>query len=223
MIVGAGGLGREYAWVADEMNLAADRSGTTCMPWRVLGYIDDAAEKCGMRFGRYVVHGSVEAAAKEFASQDISFAVAVGNNFLRERLARAAEALGWHPATLIHPSAIVAEGTQVGAGTYVAAGCIICPGVLVGNHVIVNTHVSVGHDSVLEDYVQVCPGARVSGGCRVGRHALLGSNASLTPRVTVGERAVVGANSHAVRNVAPGTTVMGCPARVLPGVHEASR
>jgi acetyltransferase-like isoleucine patch superfamily enzyme len=85
----------------------------------------------------------------------------------------------------------------------------------VGNHVIINTHVSVGHDSVLEDYSQICPGARISEGCRIGRQAFLGSNASLTPGVAVGCGAVVGANSHAVRTVPPGVTVVGCPARAV--------
>jgi acetyltransferase-like isoleucine patch superfamily enzyme len=77
--------------------------------------------------------------------------------------------------------------------------------------------VSLGHDSVLEDYSQICPGARISGGCRIGKQAFLGSNASLTPGVAVGYGAVVGANSHAVRTVRPGLTVVGCPARAVCG------
>lgn len=55
----------------------------------------------------------------------------------------------------------------------------------------------------------------VSGGCCVGKRAFLGSNSSLTPGVAVGDDAVVGANSHVVRKVAPGITVVGCPARAV--------
>ena len=43
----------------------------------------------------------------------------------------------------------------------------------------------------------------------------MGSNASLAPMVQVGENSVVGANSLAIRKVAPGTTVFGCPALVV--------
>jgi acetyltransferase-like isoleucine patch superfamily enzyme len=110
---------------------------------------------------------------------------------------------------------------MIGAGTYIAPGCVVCPRAHVGNHVVINTHVSVGHDSVLEDYSQICPGARISGGCRIGKYAFLGSNASLTPGVAVGCGAVVGANSHAVRTVAPGVTVIGCPARAVCGPTSA--
>jgi sugar O-acyltransferase (sialic acid O-acetyltransferase NeuD family) len=223
MIIGAGGLGAEYAWVAEEMNALADRTGMAFRPWHVLGYTDDAPEKRGDRLGPYEVHGTIQQTAEQFPGEDISFAVAVGDNITREQLACVAADMGWHPATLVHPSAIVAGNAQIGAGTYIAPGCVVCPRARVGNHVIVNTHVSVGHDSLLDDYAQVCPGARISGGCTVGKHAFLGSNASLTPGVVVGDGAVVGANSHAVRNIAPGITVIGCPARTLNGAQQAKR
>jgi sugar O-acyltransferase (sialic acid O-acetyltransferase NeuD family) len=212
MIIGAGGMGAEFIWIAEAMNAAADPK-----PWQILGYIDDAPGKWGMRLGRYVVHGNTEDAVHKFSGEEISFAVAVGSNATREKLARAAEQAGWRPATLVHPSVIVADDARIGEGTYIAPGCVVCPRAQIGNHVIVNTHVSVGHDSVLGDYSQVCPGARVSGGCRVGRCAFLGSNATLMPLVVVGDGAIVGANSHAVRNVIAGVTVVGCPARGLCG------
>lgn len=217
IIVGAGGLGTEFTWVAEEMNAAADRDGAAYPPWQILGYSDDASEKRGKLLGRYLVHGTIQETAGKFAGQDVAFAVAVGDNYTREKLAHAAEAAGWRPASLVHPSVILADDARIGAGTYIAPGCVVCPGAQVGNHVIINTHVSVGHDSVLEDYAQICPGARISGGCRIGKQAFLGSNASLTPGVAVGCGAVVGANSHAVRTVPPAVTVVGCPARAVCG------
>ena len=186
-------------------------------------YSDDAPEKRGKQLGRYLVHGTIKENAEKFAGQNVAFAVAVGDNYTRETLAHAAEAAGWCPATLVHPSVILADDASIGAGTYIAPGCVVCPRAQVGNHVIINAHVSVGHDSVLEDYTQICPGARISGECRIGKQAFLGSNASLTPGVMVGDGAVVGANSHAVRNVAPGMTVIGCPAREICRVKKEPR
>jgi sugar O-acyltransferase (sialic acid O-acetyltransferase NeuD family) len=214
MIVGAGGLGTEFAWVAEEMIAAAALKGV-CQPWQIVGFTDDSPEKRGKRVGRYLVYGTIKDAAGDFAGQDVVFAVAVGDNCARETLVRSAKDAGWSPATLVHPSVILAEDARVGAGTYVAPGCVICPGAHVGNYVIINTHVSVGHDSVIDDYAQICPGARISGGCRVARQAFLGSNASLRPGIAVGDGAAVGANSYAVRDVAAGVTVVGCPAQMV--------
>jgi acetyltransferase EpsM len=212
LIVGGGGLGSEYAWVAEEMNHEARRNGAGCGPWEILGFADEDARKRGTEFAGYVIHGNLDETRAQFDTNDIGYAIAIGNNGTRERLAQAIEDLGWIPATLIHPSAIIAANALIGVGSYLGPGTVVCPGARVGRHVILNTHVSVGHDSTLQDFVQICPGARVSGGCWVGRGGFLGSNASIAPMGVVGEEAVVGANSFVVRRVAPRTTVLGVPA-----------
>lgn len=211
VIVGAGGLGTEYVWAATEMNADAARRANP-VPWKILGYADDNPEKKRMEFGGAMILGSVEQIAADHEGESIGFAVAVGRNAAREILAKRALALGWHPATLIHPSVIVAKDAIIGNGSYAAPGSVICPGAKIGDHVIINTHASIGHHSTLGDFSQICPGARISGGAQISRLGFVGSNASVNPGVTVGEGAVVGANSHAVRRVAEGTTVIGCPA-----------
>jgi sugar O-acyltransferase (sialic acid O-acetyltransferase NeuD family) len=220
LIVGAGGLGTEYAWVAEEMNHAALGSGSCVPVWEILGFTDDDPHKKGKTVAGHLVHGTMQDAMAKFARDDIGFAIAIGVNKTRESLAQAAEAAGWSPVTLVHPSAIVARDAQIGAGSYLAPGTVVCPGARIGRYVIVNTHVSVGHGSTLEDYVQICPGARVSGGCRVKKWGFLGSNASLVPKAVVGEEAIVGANSLVIRTVRPGTTVVGCPAVAVAQARE---
>lgn len=212
LIIGAGGLGAEFAWVASETNIASCLDIGGFAPWEILGYADDDPGKRGQMIHGYVVHGTIQEAFTKFGSKDIGFAVAVGNNKTRERMACVAEGLKWTPQTLVHPSAIVAATAEIGGGSYLAPGTVVCPGARVGRHVIINTHVSIGHDSRLDDFVQICPGARVSGGCRVEKGVFLGSNASLAPRAVVCEEAVVGANSFVLRKVATRTTVLGCPA-----------
>jgi sugar O-acyltransferase (sialic acid O-acetyltransferase NeuD family) len=212
LIAGAGGLGTEYVWVAEEMNHAAMGAGGGKAVWEILGFTDDAPHKKNTTIAGYLVHGTIQETFAKFGRDGIGFAAAIGVNTIRKRVAHAAEALGWAPQTLVHPSVIVAADARIEAGSYLAPGVVVCPGARVGMHVIINTHVSVGHDSTLGDFVQVCPGARVSGGCRVEQCGFLGSNATLAPRTVVGEGAVVGANSLVIREVAPGITVLGCPA-----------
>lgn len=212
IIIGAGGLGTEYAWVAEEMNRVASLQGYRENLWDLLGFVDDNPQKRGQRVRDYPVHGTLVEVAAKFSAMNVGFAVSIGRNEVRERIVSEAEKLGWTPEVLLHPSAIIAAGTDIGAGSYVAPGAVICPGARIGRFSIINTHVSVGHDSKLEDFVQVCPGARVSGGCRVERGAFIGSNACLGPKAVIGEQAVVGANSFVLRSVEPGATVLGCPA-----------
>lgn len=215
LIIGAGGLGVEFAWVASEMDAASCRNAGGCGLWEILGFADDDPEKKGRKLGGYLVHGTMEEAFAEFGSKGIGFAVAIGSNHAREVAARKAEDLGWAAEMLAHPSAIVAPTAEIGGGSYLAPGTVVCPGARVGRHVIINTHASIGHDGVLDDFAQICPGARVSGGCRVEKGGFLGSNSSLAPGIVVRERAVVSANSFVLRTVAPGTTVLGSPAMAM--------
>lgn len=212
LIIGAGGLGAEYAWVGEEINRVASYSGRRDGLWEILGFVDDDARKRGQSVRGHFVHGTLEEAASKFSASDIGFVISIGTNHIRERIASEVEKLGWTPEVLVHPSAVVADNAEIGAGSYLAPGVVICPGSRVGRYSIINTHASVGHDSILEDYVQVCPGARVSGGCRIAKGAFIGSNACLGPKTTVCERAVVGANSFVLRRVEPEAIVLGCPA-----------
>ncbi len=54
----------------------------------------------------------------------------------------------------------------------------------------------------------------------IGADAFVGARAFVMPGVTVGERAIVGACAVVTRDVAPGTTVVGNPARPLVREHD---
>lgn len=217
IIVGAGALGSEYMWAAEEMNAEAARLDRPTLPWVLVGFVDD--ERRTAALGKYVVLGNIEETSRKRQGIETWFAVALGDNHRRAELAIRAEEAGWRPATLIHPSVIIAPGAQIGAGSYIGAGSIICPRATVDRHVVINVHVTVGHDSVLRDFSQACPGARINGNCGLGVYSFLGSNATLGPGVLIGDDSVVGANSHAVRNVQSGITVIGCPARRIVGLR----
>jgi acetyltransferase-like isoleucine patch superfamily enzyme len=55
----------------------------------------------------------------------------------------------------------------------------------------------------------------MGGGVRVESGALVGIGAVVLPRIVIGAASVVGAGSVVTRDVAPGETVVGAPARPL--------
>ena len=60
LIVGAVGLGTEYAWVAEEMNHAAVGAGEGQAVWEILGFTDDAPPKKDTTIAGYLVHGTIQ-------------------------------------------------------------------------------------------------------------------------------------------------------------------
>ncbi len=215
IIIGAGGFGAEAAWVARDMTSIPARAGSHISDWNFVGFADSDDQKCQTLHAGYPVHGTIEQAADVFPGRELWFFCAIGDNAARQRLASAAELLGWKPATVIHPSALVADTASVLAGTYVGPGSIVSNNARIGEHVIINMHVSVGHDVVVGDYCQLSPGSRISGFCHMEDLAFLGSNAVLMPGTQVGRGAVVGACSLARGQIEPHTTVCGVPARIV--------
>ncbi len=211
IIAGGGGFGAEVAWVAEDMN--AD--GAFALPWNILGYVDDEPSKIGREFYGYRVLGSPEGVASTLDAGEVWYHCAIGDNTARMRMTARLSALGWRAATLIHPSVVRARNVTVGEGTYVAPFSVLSPNCTLGKHVIINQRVAVGHDVIVRDFSNICPGAQLNGSCQVGQLSLIGSNASIYQGRSVGDSATVGANSMVIRNVAAGTSVVGVPARKI--------
>jgi acetyltransferase EpsM len=144
-----------------------------------------------------------------------AFVVACGSNELRRVITADLVARAAVLGSVHHPRAIVSPSAQVGAGAMILAGAIVGPRAVVGMGVIVNHAASVDHDCRVGDHVNISPGARLGGCVQMEREVFVGLNASVLPGVRVGEAAVIGAGAVVTRDVEPGTTVVGIPARPI--------
>lgn len=151
-------------------------------------------------------------------SQDpttLGFCVAIGNPHgrvrlrLHEQLIRARLA----PVSVIHPSAIIAEDALIGAGVQIMAGVVINPRVRVGLQCIINTKASLDHEDVLEDGVEIAPGATLCGSVHVQSGAWVCAGATVLPRIKIGSDAVIGAGAVVTKDVPERTLVVGVPAK----------
>lgn len=111
----------------------------------------------------------------------------------------------WATGIEIHP------GAQIGRRFFIDHGM----GVVIGETAEIGNDVTIYHGVTLG-------GVSWNKGKRhptLGDRVVVGAGAKILGPFTVGEGARVGSNSVVVREVAPGTTVVGIPARV---VHEGS-
>jgi UDP-perosamine 4-acetyltransferase len=120
---------------------------------------------------------------------------------------------GFAFAPVIHPSAIIAADAVCGEGTQIMAGAILQSGTQVGDDVIVNTGGIVDHGCRIGDHVHIATGARLAGDVTIGGAAHIGAGATVIQGIHVGADAIVAAGAVVIDDVAPGSLVMGVPAR----------
>jgi len=207
IIVGAGGQGLEAAWIAVEIALAGRAN------FHLLGFVDDAPDLVGKKVGRWEVLSAVDDFIAKRRGHSLLFHCAIGRNDARKTVAEKMEAAGFIPMTLISSQASVSPDVTVGEGSFIAARAYLGPEARIGRHVIVNVHASLGHHSVVENFVQLAPGARVSGGCCLAEGAFLGSNAVLGPRIKMGRWSSLGAVAFGSRDIPEGSVHVTTPAR----------
>lgn len=141
--------------------------------------------------------------------------IALGDNERRGSLHKRLAETGRTAVTLVHPDTTIGPAVDLGAGTVVSPGVRITANLRVGSGALVHTGAVLSHDDVLGDFVTISPAVTLCGGVTVGDRAWIAAGATVLPGVTIGEDAIVGAGAMVHRDVAPGTTVAGVPAKQL--------
>jgi sugar O-acyltransferase (sialic acid O-acetyltransferase NeuD family) len=153
--------------------------------------------------------------ATRSAANELYACVAIGGTHGNERVAMQnwLQEQGVIPLTVVHSSAFVANDVKIGLGTQILAMSAVCANVKLGQAVIVNTAASIDHDCVISDGVHIGPGANLAGEVYVGEQGFIGTGAVILPRIRIGQGATVGAGAIVTRDVSPGQTVAGNPAK----------
>jgi sugar O-acyltransferase (sialic acid O-acetyltransferase NeuD family) len=206
VIFGAGGFGREVAWIIDDINRArAD--------YRILGFIaDNEFTRAGELLNGYPVLGGPEWLE---GKKGISAAIALGSPVSRLAVLSRLDPYGLHYPNLIHPSVVIATGVQIGEGNVVSAGCILAVNSTISSFCQLNLHSTIGHDCVLENFATTACGVDLAGYSHIGFGAYMGNHVTVLPSVKVGAFATVGAGAAVNRDLPPGVTAVGVPAKVI--------
>ncbi len=209
VIAGAGGLGRECVDIVDAINIDASTASDRI---DLVGFLDDGpVDRELLDALGLALLGPTTDIEPEWRR----YVAAVGDGSIRRIIAERLDRSGLTATTLIHPSATLGRLSTLGRGSLMCAGARVTSNVSIGHSVQVHVNAAVGHDSVLDDFVSVYPGATVSGNCVIGAGTTIGTGANVLPGVTIGVDAYVGAGAVVVNDVADRTVVVGVPAAPL--------
>lgn len=207
VIIGAGGFGREVAWLIEEIN-------ESNMEWNLLGFIDEDEEKHGKFLNGYRVLGGFRYLEEK---KDVYYVCAIGNSKIKkEIIEKRCIKYNIKPATLIHPSVIMSKKyNKIGQGCIICASNIVTVNTQIGNHVIVNIDCTIGHDVVVNNYTTIYPSVNISGNCEIGECVELGTGTQIIQGKSIGNNSVIGAGSVVVKDIESNKTAVGIPAKAI--------
>jgi len=208
-IYGAGGFGREVAWLAQSAMINGNDIDVVC-------FIDDDKTIFGTKLNDIEVLSLSKAKEKYPAACVVS---GIGVPKIREITMEKAHSAGFGFATLIHPNTEMSKWIVIGEGTVICAGNILTTNIVLGRHVQINLDCTIGHDVIMGDFATLAPGVHVSGCVHIGKRAYIGSgtvivNGTSEKPLVIGEDVIIGAGACVTKSISDGTWG-GVPARPL--------
>ncbi|MBL7573814.1 acetyltransferase [Staphylococcus saccharolyticus] len=176
----------------------------------VAGYLDDAINDYHKE--HQLIYDNLKRI--DNYKNDYYFVIAIGDNFVREKIFIESHISIEQFPVLIHSTACVSPSASIGYGTVVMPLAVVNADTTIGVHSIVNTSSVIEHDNVIGDYVHISPNAVLAGGVEVGAFTHIALNTTVLPQVNIGKKCVVGAGSTVIKDVKSESTVIGTPAKI---------
>ncbi|PCI48060.1 MAG: sugar O-acyltransferase [Alphaproteobacteria bacterium] len=207
-IFGASGLGREVA------DICADTGYTD-----IVFLVKDQTEEC---LWQNKVFEDTPEIVKRLRQEGYKFAVGIGDPTIRRIIVEKYPDLDY--PNLTHTSATFGQfqrgSLESSRGVIIAAGCRITNNIDFGDFILLNLNVTVGHDTIIGDFVSAMPSANISGNVDVKSGVYIGTGSAIIHggndvKLIIGEGSVVGAGAVVTKDVPSGVTVVGIPAKPL--------
>jgi len=206
LIIGAGGFGREVLWTINDCNKIEEN-------YSVIGFIDDDKSLHGQTIDGFPVLGGLDWFDNNY-KKSMSCIIAIGNCLKKKKIEKQLEKVNPSYAKIIHPTVISSQLVTIGDGTIIQAGTILTVNIKIGKHVHLNIDSTVGHDSIIEDFVTINPGVHINGKTIIGNSTYVGSGVVMKHEIKIGSESIIGAGAVLLEDVPDRSFYAGVPAKL---------
>ena len=181
----------------------------------IAAYGDDDPQKTTDHIDGIPVFGQKD--LLNFAEQNnIKLAItAIGNNTIRAEKFNLLKNTGFQMISIVHPQALIDTKVSYGDNVIIEMGTAIHTHSKIGNNVFLGGEALIGHHNTIGDHVLVGGNVSFGGSVIVEDYVSLGVGASIKPGIRLGKGSVIGVGAAVIKDVEPGTTVVGVPAKPI--------
>jgi len=142
------------------------------------------------------------------------FILGLGNVSHRFNLYQKFIELGFVPKSVFANNAQISSSANLGEGLNIMSFVFVGPDSKIGTGSLINTHASIHHDVIINDFVEVSPGAKLLGNCSIGSFSTIGTNATILPKIKIGTNVTVAAGAVVTKDIPDNCMVAGVPAQI---------
>ena len=203
IIIGAGGFGKEVAWLIEQINKKSPI-------WNLLGFVDDGI-KTGTLINRVPVLGQLE----YLEDKKVNLVCSISHPQTRYKIIMNLENTNNSFVTLIHPDIDLSSTVSIGEGSIICEGAKFTVNINIGKHVIVYHNSVICHDSNVGDYTSILPSVNISGNVDLEGFNLVGTGAQIIQNLKIGKHSIIGAGAVVLKDVESECVVAGVPAKKI--------
>lgn len=153
-------------------------------------------------------------------AEERAITIAIANSSVRSKLAKKCTDLNIQIIDVAASNSVIMDDVSISEGSIICPFVTITSNVKIGRHFHANIYSYIAHDCIVGDFVTLAPGVMCNGNVRIEDGAYIGAGAILrqgTPDkpLVIGAGSTVGMGAVVTRDVQPGSTVVGNPAKPL--------
>lgn len=203
IIVGAGGFGKEVAFLIDRLQQI-----------NLLGFVDNAYETLPSKILGYPIFGDL--LYLQNYSNELAVVLAIANPDAKEKIYNnLSKNQNLHFPNIIDSTALIGPNTKIGIGNILMPYTTYTAECLIGNFNMINMHSTIGHDTNIGNFNSIFPNVNISGNVSVGSKNLLGVGTKIIQGITIKDEIITGAGSVVISDLSSRTKNVGVPTRQI--------
>jgi sugar O-acyltransferase (sialic acid O-acetyltransferase NeuD family) len=181
--------------------------------FELVGFLDDNPSLARRTIVGVPVLGGRDQLSEYASGSHVFFHNVGGNPRASVEVAQLMHRAGCRLTSLVHPG-VQLDGVELGHNCFVPDGCVLGYGCRLGDFVACRLGVLVSHAAAVGNNVSLSVRATVAGHSVIEDECFLGASSTVV-QVRIGRGSIVGAGAVVLHDIAPGSTVVGIPAKPI--------